>query len=40
MDFASAQNNANAYGIQIPNTVVKDQEGALDFNYFRNRISY
>ena len=31
MDFCSAQNNANTSGIQIPNTVVKDEAGLLDF---------
>jgi sulfatase modifying factor 1 len=31
MDFCCAQNNANTSGIQIPNTVVKDEAGLLDF---------
>jgi sulfatase modifying factor 1 len=31
MDFCFAQNNANTSVIQIPNTVVKDEAGLLDF---------
>jgi hypothetical protein len=31
MDFCCAQNNTNMSGIQIPNTVVKDEAGLLDF---------
>ncbi len=31
MDFVCAQNNTNTSGIQIPNTVVKDEAGLLDF---------
>ena len=31
MDFCRAQNNTIMYGIQIPNTVVKDEAGLLDF---------
>ena len=31
MNFCCAQNNANTSNIQIPNTVVKDEAGLLDF---------